>query len=62
MAKHFPKFKPFNQHQIIMLLPSLEELISKDLPVRKVNDFNNRVYIEPLLSAYQSTGTSSYHL
>jgi hypothetical protein len=45
-----------------MLLPSLEELISKDLPVRKVNDFNNRVYIEPLLSAYQSTGTSSYHL
>jgi hypothetical protein len=45
-----------------MLLPSLEELISKDLPVRKVNDFNNRVYIEPILSAYQSTGTSSYHL
>jgi transposase len=61
MAKRFPTFKPYNQHQIMMLPPSLEELISKDHPVRIVNDVINSVNIEPLLSAYQSTGTSSYH-
>ena len=61
MAKRFPTFKPYNQHQIMMLPPSLEELISKDHPVRIVNDVINSVNIEPLLSAYRSTGTSSYH-
>lgn len=61
MAKRFPTFKPYNQHQIMMLPPSLDELISKDHPVRIVNDVINSVNIEPLLSAYQSSGTSSYH-
>ena len=61
MAKRFPTFKPYNQHQIMMLPPSLEELIPKDHPVRIVNDVINSVNIEPLLSAYQPTGSSSYH-
>jgi hypothetical protein len=48
MPKRFPTFKPYNQHQIMMLSPSLEELISKDHPVRIVNDVINYVNIEPL--------------
>ena len=61
MAKSFPIFKPYNQHQIMMLPPSLDELISKDHPVRVVNDVINTINIEPLISAYKSTGCSSYH-
>jgi transposase len=61
MAKSFPIFKPYNQHQIMMLPPSLDELISKDHPVRVVNDVINSINIEPLISAYKSTGCSSYH-
>lgn len=61
MSKRFPTFKPYNQHQIMMLPPSLDELISKDHPVRVVNDVINSINIEPLLSAYESTGRSSYH-
>ena len=61
MAKSFPIFKPYNQHQIMMLPPSLDELISKDHPVRVVNDVINTINIEPLISVYKSTGCSSYH-
>lgn len=61
MAKRFPTFKSYNQHQVMMLPPSLDELISKDHPVRVVNDIINSINIEPLLSAYESTGRSSYH-
>ena len=45
----------------MMLPPSLDELISKDHPVRVVNDVINSINIEPLISAYKSTGCSSYH-
>ena len=61
MAKRFPTFKPYNQHQIMMLPPSLDELIPKDHPVRVVNDVINSINIEPLISDYKSTGSSSYH-
>ena len=56
MAKSFPIFKPYNQHQIMMLLPSLDELISKNQPVREVNDVIDKINIEPLISGYKSTG------
>ncbi len=49
MEKRFPTFKPYNnQPQIMMLPPSLEELISKDHPVRIVNYIISSVNIEPL--------------
>lgn len=61
MIKRFPTFKPYDQHQIMMLPPSLDELIPNDHPVRIVNEVINNVNIDPLISAYESTGCSSYH-
>ena len=61
MAKRFPTFKPYDQHQIMMLPPSLDELIPKNHPVRIVNEVINNVNIDPLISVYESTGCSSYH-
>jgi hypothetical protein len=61
MAGKTPTFKPYHQHQIMMLPPSLEDLVPKGHPVRVVNDVINRINLEHLLSAYQIKGTSSYH-
>lgn len=44
-----------------MLPPSLEELVPAGHPVRIVNEVINKINIEPLISAYRSKGTSSYH-
>ena len=61
MPNKTPSFKPYNQHQIMMLPPSLEELIADKHAVRVVNDVIDRINVEPLLSAYHTKGTSSYH-
>lgn len=61
MPNKTPAFKPYNQHQIMMLPPSLEELVPALHVVRVVNEVINRINVEPLLSAYQTKGTSSYH-
>lgn len=61
MPNKVPVFKPYNQHQMMMLPPSLEELIPESHTVRVVNEVINRINVEPLLSAYQTKGTSSYH-
>src|SRR6218665_511102 len=61
MATQKPTFKAYNQNQLSMLPPSLEELISKNHPVRIVNDVINRINLSALVDSYQSRGTSSYH-
>ena len=61
MPNKIPTFKPYNQYQIMMLPPSLEELIPEAHAVRVVNEVINRVNAEPLLAAYPTKGTSSYH-
>ncbi|HEX7365944.1 MAG TPA: IS1182 family transposase [Pelobium sp.] len=61
MANKVPVFKPYHQHQIMMLPPSLEDLVPVSHAVRVVNEVINRINVEPLLSAYQTRGTSSYH-
>ena len=61
MPNKTPTFKPYNQHQIMMLPPSLDELIPESHTARVVNDVINRIHVAPLLSAYQVKGTSSYH-
>jgi transposase len=45
----------------MILPPSLEELIPSSHAVRVVNEVIDRIDVEPLLSAYHSKGTSSYH-
>ena len=61
MSHKTPVFKSYNQHQIMILPPSLEELIPSSHAVRVVNEVIDRIDVEPLLSAYHSKGTSSYH-
>ena len=61
MAVKHPTFRPYNQDQLLMLPPSLEDLIAADHSVRIVNDVINRINIEPLLKAYHIRGGSNYH-
>lgn len=61
MATQKPTFKAYNQNQLSMLPPSLDELIPKNHPVRVVNDVINRINLSALVDSYQNRGTSSYH-
>jgi len=46
---------------VMMLPPSLEELIEENHPVRVVNQIIDRINIDPLLKKFKGGGTSSYH-
>lgn len=61
--KQNPKvvFKQYNQHQLHLLPPSLEELIPENHLVRIVNSSIDKLNIEPVINAYKGGGTSSYH-
>lgn len=54
-------FKDYTPNQILLLPPSLEELIEANHPVRIVNQVIDSINIDPLLKKYKSGGTSSYH-
>jgi len=61
MKMNIPTFKAYNQQQVLLLPPSLEELIPVGHPVRIVNDVINRINISKLIDAYSLSGSSSYH-
>ena len=54
-------FKDYHQDQLMLLPPSLEELISAHHPVRLVNSVIDRVNTEVLERKYKGGGSSSYH-
>lgn len=54
-------FKPYEQNQMMLLPPSLEELISSNHPVRIVNQVIEKINIKPLLKLYKGGGSSSYN-
>lgn len=54
-------FKKYEQHQMMLFPPSLEELIALDHPVRTVNQIVERINIDSLTREYEGGGTSSYH-
>ena len=54
-------FKNYTPNQVMMLPPSLEELIDESHPVRIVNQVIDRINIDPLLKKFKGGGTSSYH-
>ena len=54
-------FKSYTPNQMMLLPPSLEELIPQSHPVRTVNDVIERIDLEPLLKKFKGGGTSSYH-
>lgn len=54
-------FKNYTPNQVMMLPPSLEELITENHPVRVVNQVIDRINIDSLLKKFKGGGTSSYH-
>jgi transposase len=54
-------FKSYTPNQVVMLPPSLEELIEKNHPVRIVNQVIDKIDVDPLLKKFKGGGTSSYH-
>jgi transposase len=54
-------FKPYSPNQMMLLPPSLDELIPAQHPVRVVNEVIESIDVSPLLKNYKSGGTSSYH-
>ncbi len=55
-----PVFKPYNQNQLMLLPPSLEELVPKNHPVRVINKVVDKLTIDNILKQYEGGGTSSY--
>jgi len=60
-AKSAQVFKPYQQHQAMVLPPSLEELIPEKHLVRVVNSTIDKLNLEPLLATYKGGGSSAYH-
>ena len=56
-----PVFKSYKQNQMMLLPPSLEELIEEKHMVRIVNETIDKLNIKPLLETYKGGGTSAYH-
>ncbi|WP_258102220.1 IS1182 family transposase, partial [Marinoscillum pacificum] len=54
-------FKDYTPSQVMLLPPSLEELIEENHPVRVVNAVIDQINAEPLLKQYKPGGTSVYH-
>jgi transposase len=53
-------FKAYTQNQMMLLPPSLEDLIEVNHPVRVVSQVIDHIDVELLLKQYKGGGTSSY--
>ncbi len=56
-----PVFKAYHQRQVMLLPPSLDELIAVNHPVRVVDEVLSKIDIQPLSRQYKTGGASSYH-
>lgn len=54
-------FKQYNPQQVLLLPPSLEELISEKHLVRVVNQVVESMDLTTLINTYEGGGTSAYH-
>lgn len=54
-------FRHYNQNQLVLFPHTFEDLISKDHPVRVVNEVLEKVNLSKLLNAYRKEGNPSYH-
>lgn len=54
-------FKPYEQHQGMLFLPSFEELIPANHIVRLVSRSIDGMQLDTLLNAYEGGGASNYH-
>ena len=55
------RFKEYAQNQIMLIPPSLDEMIESNHPVRIVSQVIDRIDIDPLIAKFKGGGTSSYH-
>ncbi|HNY01766.1 MAG TPA: IS1182 family transposase [Bacteroidales bacterium] len=55
------KFKEYAQNQIMLIPPTLDEMIASNHPVRIVSQVIDRIDIDPLMAKFKGGGTSSYH-
>jgi transposase len=60
-AKSAPVFKSYQQHQMMLLPPSLEEMIPEKHLVRVVNQTIDELNVDALLETYKGGGASAYH-
>jgi transposase len=60
-AKSKQVFKPYRQQQVMLLPPSLEELIPENHLVRVLNRTIDGLNVEALVATYKGGGTSAYH-
>lgn len=61
MNKNRIHFKSYQQSQVMLLPPSIDELIDKDHPVRTVSAIIDEINLAPLFAKYKGGGTSSFH-
>src|SRR5688572_2185143 len=54
-------FKAYNQQQVLLLPPQLDEMIAPQHLVRVVNSVVEQMDLSNLLNQYEGGGTSSYH-
>jgi len=54
-------FKDYIPNQILLLPPSLGEMINPDHPVRVVNQVIDNLDLDLLIKKYKGGGCSSYH-
>ena len=56
-----PRFRHYAQNQLMLLPPSLDELIDEHHPVRVVNHIIDQLDLSLLIKAYPGGGSPSYH-
>jgi transposase len=61
MARRKVVFKQYDQGQVMLLPPSLDDLISKTHAVRVLNSVIDKIDLDPLIETFKGGGTSSYH-
>jgi transposase len=59
MAK--PVFKTYQQNQVYLFPPSLEDMIAANHPVRVVSEVIDRIDMDLIIKKYKGGGASSYH-
>jgi transposase len=59
--RSLPVFKEYNQEQMWLLPPSLDELIPKNHVVRTINAALDGMDLSKFIKSYKGGGTSSYH-
>jgi transposase len=56
-----PLFKAYQQNQVYLFPPSLEDMIADNHPVRVVSDVIDHIDIDIIIKKYKGGGTTSYH-